>query len=139
MSSKVRLDLAHEVFRAVGEQSLARLIELTDPDIEWSSFFAVGEKAGVYHGHEGLERYIRDLADTWEMVNPQPEEGLAWGQIAVFVGRIGYRGRESGFETESPAGWIFRFRANKVSRFRAFRDPEGALESVGLADRGTTA
>ena len=139
MSSKVHLDLAHEVFRAVGEQSLPRLMELTDPDVEWSSFFTVGEKAGVYHGHEGLERYIRDLADTWEMVNPQPEEGLVWGPIAMFVGRIGYRGRGSGVEGESPAGWVFRFRANKVCRFRAFRDPEAALESVGLPGGESTA
>jgi len=97
MSSKRRLEIAHEVFGAVGKQSLPSLIELTDPHVEWTSFFAVGEKAGVYHGHEGLGRYIQDLSDAWEMVNPRPEEGLAWGQIALFVGRIGFRGRESGF------------------------------------------
>jgi ketosteroid isomerase-like protein len=40
-------------------------------------------------------------------------------------------------EMALPAGWMLKFRDGKVALFRAFRDPEAVLESVGLtAPRG---
>ena len=124
------------VFDAIAAQDLERLLELTDPDVEWESFFALGEAGGVYRGHAGIERYVADLADAWEAVVPVIDDGLEFGALVLAVGRVRYRGRESGVETESPAGWVLRVRDGKVLRFRAFSDPEAALEDVGrLATR----
>ena len=39
--SQENLELAREVFDAVARQDLQRLIELTDPEVEWQSFFAL--------------------------------------------------------------------------------------------------
>jgi ketosteroid isomerase-like protein len=50
----------------------------------------------------------------------------------VLIGRIHYRGRTSGIETETPAGWMLKFRDGRVVCFRAFREPERALEALGL-------
>ncbi len=62
------------------------------------------------------------------------DDGLGVGDVALLVGRIHYRGKDSGAETETPAGWMLRFRRGKIVCFRAFRDPEHALETVGLRE-----
>jgi hypothetical protein len=62
------------------------------------------------------------------------DDGLGVGNLAVLVGRIHYRGRGSGVETESAVGWVLKFSHGRVARFRAFREPEQALEAVGLSE-----
>ena len=46
-----------EMIEAVARQDVARLVELTDPDIEWRSFLA--ELGDVYRGHAGIKQYAR--------------------------------------------------------------------------------
>ncbi len=126
------VEVVRGVFDAVGSGDVDGLVGLTDPAIEWHSFFALGE-AGEYHGHDGLRQYMADLTESWETLRPVLDDLLAVGEVVVGVGRIEYRGKGSGVETEAPAGWLFKLRAGKVVRFRAFRDPDAALEDVGLS------
>lgn len=126
------LELAREAMDALSQRDLARLIALADPDVEWYSFFAELAEEGVYRGHDGTHRYMRDLDDAWEVVRADLDDALAVGDVAVLVGRIHYRGRNSGAETETRVGWMLKFRDGKLLRFRAFREPELALEAVGL-------
>ena len=77
---------------------------------------------------------MSDLNDAWEIVLAETDDGIGVGDIALLVGRIHYRGKASGVETASPAGWMFKFREGKVLRFRAFRDPGHVLEAAGLSE-----
>lgn len=131
MSGEV-VELAIEVTDALSRRDLPRVIALTDPEVEWRSFFAALGEGGVYRGHEGTRQYLRDLGEAWEIVRADVDDSVGVGGVAVLVGRIHYRGRGSGIETETPAGWMLAFRGGKVVRFQAFRDPEQALASVGL-------
>jgi ketosteroid isomerase-like protein len=126
------VELASEVLDAITRRDLSRLITLTDPDVEWQSFFALGETGGVYRGHDGIRQYVSDLYDAWEIVRPEANERLGVGEVAVLIGRVHYRGKASGVETESPAGWVFKFRDGRVQLFRAFQEPEQTLETLGL-------
>lgn len=120
-----------DLLDAVARRDLARLLELTDPEIEWQSFFALHGQE--YHGHEGIRRYLSDLGEAFDYLRPLPDDLLGVGEVVVGAGRIHYRGRASGVETESSAaGWMFKFRDGRVLRFRAFREPERALEALGL-------
>ena len=127
-------ELARQVMEALGRRDAERLIALSAPEIEWHSFFALGEAKGVYRGYDGTRRYMSDLDDAWEIGRADLDDTLAVGAITVLVGRIHYRGRGSGVESESPAGWVLRFRHGKLIRFRAFREPEQALEAAGLSE-----
>ena len=129
------IELAHEVFEALGTRDADRLIALSDPRVEWYSFFALAE-GGVYRGHAGAQRYMSDLRDAWEVGRAEVDDALEVGDVVVLVGRIRYRGKGSGVEGAAPAGWMLKFGAGKLLCFRAFRDPEQALESVGLASGG---
>lgn len=131
--SQENVDLARAVLETLGRRDADRLVELSDPEVEWRSFFALAEK-GAYRGHEGTRRYMRDLTDAFDVGEPEVDDALGLGDIAVLVGRIHYRGAGSGAEGASAAGWVLRFRRGKVLSFRAFRDPVQALAAVGLEE-----
>jgi ketosteroid isomerase-like protein len=129
------LAAAREVLATLGERDADKLIALSHPDVEWYSLFALSEK-GVYRGHEGTRRYMRDLNDAFEIsraTRTEVHDALAIGDIVLLVGRIHYRGKGSGVESTSRVGWTLKFRQGKLVRFRAFRDPEQVLEGLGRA------
>jgi len=133
--SRENLELAREVLDLLGTRDGSRLIALSDPEVEWHSFFAISEE-GVYRGHDGTRRYMNDLEDAWEVGRAEVDDALGVGDVAVLVGRIHYRGKGSGVESASPAGWMLKFRAGKLLCFRAFRDPEQVLQRIGSSERG---
>jgi ketosteroid isomerase-like protein len=132
--SQDTLALADQVLEALGKRDLATLIDSADPEVEWHSFFAQLGEGGVYRGHDGTRQYVRDLDDAWEIVRADTDDAIAVGEVAVFVGRIHYRGKGSGIETDTAAGWMLKFRAGKLIRFRAFQNPEEALARMGLSE-----
>ena len=91
-------------------------------------------QGGGYRGHDGIRQYVSDLNDAWDLVRADVDDGIGVGDIASLVGRIHYRGKASGVETATPAGWMFKFRDGKVLHFRAFREPEIRLEAAGLSE-----
>jgi ketosteroid isomerase-like protein len=132
--SQDTLRRAEKVMQALSRRDLSRLLAFADPEVEWHSFFAELGQGGVYQGHDGTRQYLSDLDDAWEIVRADVDDGIGIGEVAILVGRIHYRGKASGIETESAAGWMLKFRQGKVVCFRAFREPEQALERVGLPE-----
>jgi uncharacterized protein len=132
--SQETIELARQVMEALGKRDLSALLDSADPEVEWHSFFAQLGEGGVYRGHNGTREYMRDLGDAWEIVRADVDDAIAVGDVAVLIGRIHYRGKGSGIETETAAGWMLKFRGGKVICFRAFREPEETLERVGLAE-----
>ena len=127
------VELAREVMDGLARRDLQRVLELSDPDVEWHSFFAHLGEGGVYRGPEGTAHYLRDLGDAFEVARADIDDTIAVGEVAVLVGRIHTEGRGSGVETDVPAGWTLRFRDGKVLLFQAFREPDEALAAVGRA------
>jgi uncharacterized protein len=125
------VELALNVMAVLNERDPDRLIELSDPDVEWHSFFSLGVTGG-YRGHDGIRRYMNELGDAFEVVGAEIDDGIGVDDTAVVVGSIHYRGKGSGVENSEPAGWMLKFREGKVLAFRPFRDPAAALETVGL-------
>ena len=137
--SAENMELARQVMDALGRRDLSRVIALADPEVEWHSFFAELGDEGVYRGHDGMRQYVRDVNDAWEVVRADVDDTVGVGDVAVLIGRIHYRGRHSGIETETPAGWMLKFRHSRVVCIRAFREPEQALEALGLTGQGRAA
>ena len=123
------VQLARRVSDALTGRDVDELIAVSHPDVEWFSFFAIGE--GVYRGYDGIKKYVADLTEAFETIDIEVDDGIGIGDTAVLVGRILYKGRAGGVESTAEAGWVFRFRGDKIVLFRAFRDPEDALGAVG--------
>ena len=134
--SQENVELARTVLDALAQRDVSRLVDLSDPDVRWHSFFAevAFGRGGGYSGHDGIRQYVSDLDDAWEIGRAEVDDALEIANVAVLVGRIHYRGKGSGVESASPAGWMFKFRDGKLLCFRAFREPEQALEAVGLSE-----
>jgi len=131
------LRLATEITDAVARRDVPRLIELTDPDVEWRPFATGLMEEGVYRGHDGIRQYVRDLDDAWELLRADVDDGLAIGATVLVVGRLRYRGRGSGVETENTAGWVIKFRDGKLISMRAFRDPEHVIAALASSRDAT--
>jgi ketosteroid isomerase-like protein len=132
MTPQTNLDVARHLFDAIAQRDLERMLELTDPEVEWRSFFALGEEGGQYRGHAGLRRYIDDLNDAWDVLSPHIDGAVEAGEVVVIVGRVRYRGK-LGVGAEEQAGWVLKFHAGRLLWFRAFSDPERVLEALGPA------
>ena len=124
-------ELVDQLVDAVARQDVERLLELTDPDVEWQSVFAQLREGGLYRGHEGIRQYIADLADTAEALQSVIEGVLSVGATIVAVGRLTYRGKGSGVETETAVGYFLRVRDGRALQLRVFRNPEEALAQLG--------
>ena len=131
--SQANADVAAEVVEAVAQQNIARLIELTDPEVEWHSIFAALGQGGVYRGHDGIRRYVSDLGDAWESMRFNIDQVLSIGAVVLMIGRLHYRGRGSGVETEASIGIVAKFRQARIVYMRAFQEPDQAFLSVGLS------
>jgi len=130
--SRENVELAERIMRALGRRDADELVAVADAEVEWHSFFALAE--GGYRGHTGTRKYMRDLSDAFEVGVAEIDDGLGVGNTVVLVGRLRYRGKGSGVESATPTGWILKFRDGRITYFRAFRDPEHALEAVGLRE-----
>jgi ketosteroid isomerase-like protein len=131
--SQENVKRAHELIAAIKSQDASRLVELTHPDVEWHSLVVVAGSEG-YRGHEGIRRYIEDIADALEFIYAEVDDAIRVGELVLLVGHFHYRGKASGVETKSPGGFVVRFREGKVVYMRAFRDPERALAVVGRSE-----
>ena len=132
--SQENLELVKGLVDAVARQDAARLIELTDPEVEWHSFLAQLREGGVYRGHDGIRQYVQDVADTWEFLHTEIHDTLAVGDLVLMVGSLRYRGKGSGVEAASMVGYTLKVRQGKALVLRAFREPEQALEAVGRSE-----
>src|SRR5438067_1930544 len=83
----------------------------------------------TYIGLDGFRAAWRDWTGLWATYRTEIDDALGIADFAVLVGRIHFRGKGSGVESTSPAGWMLKFRDGRLLRFRAFREPAQALEA----------
>ena len=67
-----------------------------DPDVVWDTSATSNPAAGVYHGHEGVERLVRRWLGTWTDYEIATREYIDAGNAVVIVtaraGRVGVVG-----------------------------------------------
>ena len=85
--SQENVDAVEVGMAAVTGGDVAALVELSDPVVEFDSFLArVSGGDGAYRGHEGLRRYVRDLAEAWEWFRPEVSECRDLGDRVLMTG-----------------------------------------------------
>jgi hypothetical protein len=97
-----------------------------------SAFAAVG---GVYHGHDGVRTWHRDLQETWgEEICVEPEAYFDLGERTLaFYAMLG-RGTHSGAEVAMPIASVARWRNGLVVYWKSYVHRADALSDLGVSE-----
>jgi ketosteroid isomerase-like protein len=108
--------------------------EYFDPDVVWDTSTSSMPSAGVYRGHEGMERFFRDWLGTWRDFEISTSEYLDAGDSVVIVFHQRGTGRGSGIRIDRDFFGVYDLKGSKVVRYRQYESREEALEAAGVAE-----
>jgi uncharacterized protein len=108
--------------------------EYFDPDVVWDASGSGLPSAGVYRGHQGVERFFRDWLAAWRDYEIETSDYIDAGDAVVVVFRQAGTGRGSGVRTERHFFGVYDLRDTKVVRFRLFESRGQAREAAGLSE-----
>ena len=132
--SERNVELTRRVNEAFNARDIEAMIALCDPSIEFhSTFAAVG--GAIYHGHDGMRRYQRDMVDAWgDEVRADPEAYFDLGEhtlgFLVFHGH----GRHSGAEVAMPIALVTGWRDELLVYMKGYADRGDAMSDLGVSE-----
>jgi ketosteroid isomerase-like protein len=132
--SHQNVELHRRLVEAFNAHVVEASIALSDPSIELHSVMT--EPGGaVYHGHDGLRRYLEDLEDAWrDEIRVEPEAFFDLGEHTLLFYVARGRGRQSGAEVEMPYAQVVRWRNGLIVHFRAYAQRDNALQDLGVSE-----
>jgi ketosteroid isomerase-like protein len=127
------VDIVRRAFAAFEQRDLEALIAVCSAEIVFEPVTArIAAGGEPYRGHEGMRRYLEDVARVWQELRPAPDEFREGeGGIVVATGRVYAWG--VGRVIDSPAGWLWRVRDGQIAYGRIFDTASGALEAAGMS------
>lgn len=132
--SQGNVEIAKQVIDAFNRRDVEGFFALAVPDFEWLPAMGGAAEGSGYQGRDGIEKYLVDIADTWEEYRVFAEEFRDLDDRVLMLGRIEGRGRGSRARIESPTGTIFGFLNGKTSSVRTYLDRGEALRAAGLSE-----
>jgi ketosteroid isomerase-like protein len=128
------VDIVKQAFAAFEHRDAETLLGLVRSDIVFEPVTArIAAGGEPYRGHEGMRRYLEDVARTWQELRPAPETFYEReGGIVAVTGRVYAWG--AGRVIDAPAGWLWRVEGGKLAYGRVFETAAGALAAAGIAD-----
>jgi ketosteroid isomerase-like protein len=130
--SHENVDLVHDLAEAVNRGDLDWLLAHADEELEFIPLRAGTE--GSFRGPDGLRRYIEDTQESFDIFEVSLNDVRAVGDKTVGWGRLRFRGRGSGIETEVTTAAVARFRQGRLLHFKDYGDRDKALEAAGLRE-----
>jgi ketosteroid isomerase-like protein len=121
------------LFERFSRRDIPGLLALCDPELEFLPVTAMVAADGEpYRGHEGISRYMADVARVWEELTVEPTEfHRCAGDTVVAMGRVYAWG--VGRVIDAPVGWVWRFGPDGRAVYgRVFESRSEALAAAGL-------
>ncbi len=120
--------------RSDDEARIEALLALWDPSCEYTSVIAALEPH-TYRGHDGIRRYVSDLAERWAEWRSEVEDVIEVGSDTVVVSiRFSAVGKDSGVPIEARLGAVVVLSDGKLLRGHTYPSRQEALEAVGLSE-----
>jgi len=109
-------------------------ISLLDPSVVYEDTILPDHGGETYRGYEGVVRATERWLEAYEKVTLELERVFDAGDRIVSIHRARSRARHTGIESELRFAYVWTFRDGRVIHFRSCRDPQEALEAVGLRE-----
>jgi ketosteroid isomerase-like protein len=106
---------------------------LADPQGETRSVMST-HGGTVYHGHDGLRRWLQKLEDAWEELRFEPEGYFDLGEHTIMFGLAHGRGRQSGVEVAMPVAMVTRWRDGLAVCVKQYADRAEAFRDLGVSE-----
>ena len=122
------------MFEAFNRRDIEAGLALVDEEIEFMAPTAeIANEGRPYLGHAGMRKYYEDVATFWKELEITPTEIREVDDAVLVLGRVYGRGA-GGYIQDSPAQWVMRFRAGRVSLIHVFTNRGAAFAEVGLEE-----
>jgi hypothetical protein len=132
--SHQNVELLRRVIEAYNARDIEGFVRYSDPGIEFhSAFSAVG--GAVYHGHDGLRAWHRDVEDVWgDEIRVEPEAYFDLGERTLTFYLLRGRGQHSGAEVAMPVALVVSWRNSLIVYLKGYAHREDALSELGVAE-----
>jgi ketosteroid isomerase-like protein len=111
------------------EAAIESILALWDPSCELNA----GVEPQTYRGHDGIRRYVSDMADAWKEWRNEIDEILEAGpETVVATFRCRLVGKDSGVPLEARLAAVCVLSEGKLLRLDYYPSRAEALEAVGL-------
>ncbi len=116
------------------EARIEAVLALWDPSCEYTRVTDAIDPQ-IYRGHDGIRRYLSDMADSWAKWRSEVEDVFEVPPDTVVATiRSRLTGKESGVPVEAQLGVVFVLSRGKILRGHAYPSRQEALEAVGLLE-----
>jgi ketosteroid isomerase-like protein len=126
------LGLVKRAFEALSRRDIQTLLQVASPDVEFlaPATATLAREGRSYRGHDGIFRYMRDVARVWEELEliPHRYRSAGDGQVLV-VGRVRARG-QGGYIVDEGVSWLVTVRDGKVTGSRPCSNEEAQAIDV---------
>jgi ketosteroid isomerase-like protein len=128
------IEFTRRLIEAYNARDVEALVACCDPSVEVHTVIAeIG--GGVYHGHDGVRRWQRDVEDAWgEDIHAEPGAYFDLGESTLAFGVWRGRGFQSGMEVAMPIALVTTWRDGLMVYFRSYVQREDALSDLGVSE-----
>lgn len=132
--SQQNVDLMRRAYKAFDSGDIEAMIALCHPNVEFhSTFAAVG--GAVYHGHDGMRSWHRELKDVWgEDIRWEAEVYFDLGEQTLAFQVAHARGRHSGADVALPGAFVVRWHDGLAVYGKGYAHREDALSDLGVSE-----
>ena len=130
MTLEETVDIA---YKAWSRRDIDTLVTVVHPDAVARPILGANIGTSVYHGHDGLRAWFRDLHQEWEAFKTRVARIEKRGDRALLTLDIHARGRASGVVIEGEMYHLVEIRDGLILRLEAFRDRDAAVRALEAA------
>jgi ketosteroid isomerase-like protein len=133
--SEQNVELQRRLTKAFNARDIEAFIAYCDRDIEFHALLSTAVGGAIYHGHDGLRTWHRDLEEAWGgEVRFEPEAIFDLGEHTLVYAVLHGRGSQSGAVVVMPHGQVLRWKNGRCVYFKAYVRREDALEDLGISE-----
>lgn len=131
--SEQNVELHRRILEAFNRRDVEAMIACLDPSLEYHPVLS-GIGAAVYHGHDGLRSWFRQLDEAWAELRCDPEAYFDLGEQTLLFYVLHGRGRHSGAEVALPGAQVCSWRDGLGVYAKQYAQREDALRDLGVSE-----